>query len=295
MERAFLLYPAASAVGYAFSALALKRAMGGGMGPWRINFLTNWVMFLVFVPFLLVHGLEWPDLWWPMLLSGTLFFVGQMTTYLALQKGDVSVATPVLGSKVVLVAVFLAIFIGETPGLPVWVAAFLTVAGICLLQGRGKGHATAHAAVPTIGYALASAAAFAAGDIMVQHWAPRVGFGSFMLASMLVTALLSCVMVARFQAPLWAIPRGLGLFVAVGAVLMALQSVGMAVAIGLYGHAAEVNIVYSSRGIWSIVLVWLVGGWFANTERDMGTRIFWTRMIGSGLILLAIGLVVAKG
>ena len=37
-------------------------------------------------------------------LVGLLFVVAQLFTFLALQKGDVSVVTPVLGSKVLLVA-----------------------------------------------------------------------------------------------------------------------------------------------------------------------------------------------
>jgi hypothetical protein len=69
----------------------------------------------------------------------------------------------------------------------------------------------------------------------------------------------------------------------------------MAYAIGTFGHATVVNIVYSSRGMWSVVLVWLVGHWFQNTERaEQGHTIMATRFAGSGLILAAIWIVVHR-
>jgi len=40
------------------------------------------------------------------------------------------------------------------------------------------------------------------------------------------------------------------------------------------------------------VLVWLIGHWFGNTERQLGGTILRWRLIGAALMLGAIGLIV---
>ena len=55
---------------------------------------------------------------------------------------------------------------------------------------------------------------------------------------------------------------------------------------------AESNIVYSSRGIWSVLFVWILGHLFLNTElslRQPGSLL--ARLIGACLICAAIALV----
>lgn len=63
-------------------------------------------------------------------------------------------------------------------------------------------------------------------------------------------------------------------------------------ALGFYGNATAVNILYSSRGIWSVVLVWLLGGWFGNSEREQGKEVMVRRLVGAFLLFLAIILVI---
>src|SRR3954467_9282757 len=100
-----LIAPLVSAFLYSFAALALKRAAANGVGPWRVNFIANWTAVIAFTPLWLLGGA--PFTWGHLLhavLAGTCFFVGQIFTFLALTRGDVSVATPVLGTKVIVVA-----------------------------------------------------------------------------------------------------------------------------------------------------------------------------------------------
>src|SRR3954468_16686743 len=94
--------PLISAAIYSFAALSLKRATGNGAGPWRISFVTNWIQAAFFAPFWLLGGspFAWVRLWHPATV-GVIFFVGQILTFLALSRGDVSVTTPVLGTKVI--------------------------------------------------------------------------------------------------------------------------------------------------------------------------------------------------
>ena len=66
------------------------------------------------VPFWLLGGtIPEFSLWWQPVVAGALFFAGQVFTLLALTTGDVSVATPVLGLKIVLVALLSVVLIGD--------------------------------------------------------------------------------------------------------------------------------------------------------------------------------------
>lgn len=101
---ASILLPLASAAGYVVGVLLIKRASAHGVGLWRTAFLSNVVMGLCFTPLWLLGGgdISWSLLWQPA-LSAALFFAGQIFTFMAL-AGDISLATPVLGLKILFVA-----------------------------------------------------------------------------------------------------------------------------------------------------------------------------------------------
>jgi drug/metabolite transporter (DMT)-like permease len=293
MDRWVYLLPMGSSLGYAFAALLLKRAVDAGVGPWRTCLLCNLALFVGFLPTLLWWQPEWKwDPWWPPLVAGVLSFGGQLLTMLSMTRGDVSVATPVLGTKVVLVALLLAATGVEPVSMPVWVAAGLTLFGIWLLQGGGLPH-DRRRVLRTVALAFASALCFSAADVIVQRWSKVVGFGLFVLVSSVVTLGLSCGLWPKFSAPPWRLPRAAVGPMAGGALLLAAQALALFIAIGVFEKAAEANVIYSARGMWSVVLVWAVGHWFGNEERHAGRGVMVRRLAGSLLIVVAIVLVVA--
>src|SRR5215207_10046173 len=131
-----LLIPLTSALIYAVAALFLKRSTEGGAGPWRTAFVTNWVQAIVFAPFWLLGGapFTWAHLGHAV-IAALAFFTGQVFTFLALSRGDVSVATPVLGTKVIFVAVFAILLAAEPLSASLWIAALLTSVATALLGG----------------------------------------------------------------------------------------------------------------------------------------------------------------
>lgn len=290
-----LLLPLGSSLGYAVAALFIKRAVDAGMGPWRMCFWSNFALWLVFLPTLHWWEPGWRlDPWWPPFLAGCLFFCGQMLTMLSLTRGDVSIATPVLGTKVILVAVCLVVFAGEALGWRIWTAAGLSLAGIWLLQGGGA-HADRARTLRTVLLAASSALAFSIADVLVQMWTRPIGFGLFVLVSSSVNLALSFALWPLFSAAPWSFPPRAARFVFAGSGLIALQAFALFVAIGMHGRAAEANILYSARGMWSVALVWAVGHWFGNTERAdagagrMGRRLAGAALIFSGIVLTLVG------
>jgi drug/metabolite transporter (DMT)-like permease len=291
MDRLYLIIPLFSACLYALAALCIKRSIELGMGPWRMAFLSNLLMFLVFGSMLFFNGGQGSFTpWWPPVLGGGLFFIGQVFTFLSLTKGDVSIATPVLGSKVILVAFFLVVFVGDSIGLSVWVAAFLALLGIVLLQS-GSAQEQRGKTFRTVVLALISAAAFALSDVVMKKWCPGIGFARYVPVSAGTTILLSVFLIPFFNAPLWRLPVGSGRMVLGGLFLLSLQALGVAISIGIFADAAGTNIVYASRGLWSVLLVWWIGHRFSNVERHEGRTVILSRVVGATLILSAVILI----
>ena len=286
------LLPLISAVLYAVAAICVKMALAQGMSTWRVAFHSNLVMGAVFLPLLLFGTGRWTPSQLPWaVVAGLLFFAGQIATFRSLQSGDVSIATPALASKVVFVALLSLLVPGAQPGPWLWVAVGLTLTGVLLLHsGR---HHPASRPVPTLAWALVAALSFAAADILVQTGAPRAGFNLFMPVMFGTVALVSFPLLlpqAR-RAERGVKPPGFNRWAAAGVLLLGLQAVGMGVAIGLYGDATGANIIYGSRGLWSLLLLALVARQLGlqDSSSDRGTML--RRLLGGLLILAAVLLV----
>lgn len=291
MRLPFLL-PLASAVLYAMAALCLKIALGRGLTTWAVLFFSNMVLGLFFLPLLLGGTAGWQPAAAPWaLLAGALFFLGQIGTFRSLQSGDVSIATPALAAKVVFVALLSLFVPGSRPDPDLWLAVILTMAGMILLhRGPSRG---ASRPLPTLAWALFAAFSFAATDIVVQVGAPAAGFTLFMPVMFGTVALLALPLlwphVIRPKRP--ARTPGARRWMAAGVVLLGLQAVGMGTAIGLFGDATGANVVYGSRGLWSLLLLALFARNLGINDSVFDRQTLALRLTGSILILAAVALV----
>ncbi len=288
----YLLLPLASALLYAMAALCVKIAMGRGATTWAVLFYSNVTVGALFLPLLFFGTDGWQIAGIPLALAaGFLFFLGQIGTFRSLQSGDVSIATPALAAKVVFVALLSLPLPGSRPDPDLWLAVLLTMAGMILLQG---GHQRA-ASRPwmTLGWALMAAFSFAATDIVVQVGAPRAGFTLFMPVMFGTVALLALPLLRPhvLQDPRRSQAAGTKRWMAAGVVLLGLQAVGMGAAIGLFGDATSANVVYGSRGLWSLLLLALFAPVLGIKDSVFDRRTLVRRVLGSILILFAVSLV----
>jgi drug/metabolite transporter (DMT)-like permease len=169
-----LFLPLFAAIIYVVAALLLKRASDLGADVWRSTRIINYTQALMAVPFWLLGGtIPSSSLWWQPVVAGLLFFAGQVFTLLALTTGDVSVATPVLGLKIVLVALLSVVLIGDPIGARLWTAAALSSIAIALLN-LSPGHSHRRVA-RTIVFAALGAAAYASFRCAGTEVLPRVG------------------------------------------------------------------------------------------------------------------------
>lgn len=287
-----LLYPLASSIGYVFAVLFLKRSAAFGVGVLRTTFVSNLAVGLCFAPLWLLGGRSLVGApWWQPALVAAIFFLGQIFTFLAI-RGDISVATPVLGVKIILVACFSSLMLAEPVPLLWWTAAGLSTVALALLHrgisGSGQGVGR------TIALAGLAASAFALNDVLVQKWTPEWGAGRFFPVMFALLVMFSVLLIPMFKSPLRAIPRPGWRWLLPGTALLALQASSITFGIGVHGEATAMNVVYASRGLWSVLAVWLIGRWFQNEERQVGPAVLRARLLGAGLMLVAIVLVLLE-
>jgi len=288
-----MLIPLASGLGYAVAALMLKRG-GEGAGPWRVTFVANMVIAAVFSVGWFIpapHPATLASIQHAA-ISGALFFFGQIFTFLALTRGDVSVATPVLGSKVVFVALFTMLFGVEKLDGAIWIAVLLTAAATALLGSGGGAHR--HSGLfRSVLYGFSAAAIFALTDVTQQRWIRDWGLFPYMATLFGTMALLSFGLLPLFRNDGHVMTATSWRWLAGGAALISVQASGVAWSIVTLG-ATTANVLYNSRGVWSVVLVWVIGHWFGNTESEQGRRVMLRRLGGSLLLLSAIFLLTRR-
>jgi len=279
--------PLSSALGYTFAALMLKRATERGVGPWRVMVIVNCTAALMFAPWWLTGGnaFEWVH-FFHAVLSGATFFLGQILTFLALSRGDVSITTPVLGTKVVFVAFLAVLFAGDHLSTSLWIAALLTTLATALLGGEIR--TNRERVLPSLIFGFSAAFTYASADVQQLNWAPAWGFGHYAPVMFATVGVLSLSAIPFLPEPLSTMPRRSVGWAVFGGTLLSLQATGIAYSIAIFKEVTLTNILYNTRGIWSVVLVWAAGHWFSNTERSVGNAIMGRRLAGAALLLTAV-------
>ncbi len=282
-----LWMPLAAAMLFALGGLLLKRSAQWHVGVWRTTFVANMLAGVIFIPLLSLGGQipSWFDLWQPLVVA-LLYMLGQVTTLMALTRGDVSIATPVLGLKILMVAVFATLIIAKPLPTEIWTAAGLATLGIVLLNLNRGGHH--HHIALSLGAALAGATTFGLFDICVQIWAPAWGVGRFLPLVFGMSAILSLGFWPLLEGKLTALPRSAWPWLAGGAALIALQSLLIVSTVATWGHATVVNVAYSTRGLWSVIFVWLLGEMLGVHDKSFYGWVVWTRLAGAAMLLLSV-------
>lgn len=277
---------------FANSSLCFKRALDEGAGATRGIFVTNLCFVIALLPlwWLYPQAID-GDLLWVAFCSGGVSFLGGFFQLLALKYGDVSVATPLLGGKVLFVALFSTWVLGQALPLQWWLGAVLAGIGIFFLGQSKPVQDTGTRLAVTVLLSVLSVMCFAMMDIFIAGWAKAFGFQRFVVIQQWVVMALSLALIPFFKGSLWGMPRASWPWLIAGSVLVVCQFYLLNWTIATYQDPTALNIFYSSRGLWSVVLVWSVGPLFGNKERVHGRTVFMRRGFGAALLFMAICLV----
>jgi len=272
---------------YSVAAIFAKRALAEGAGTLRLSFVINLVFVPVFAIILLRHegAIPWEQWLYPA-LTGSLFFLGQVFTFAAIRVGDVSLQTPMMGTKAVFV-VIIAVFLGtEEVGLTMILAAVISMLAVALLGFSGiQGHKVSL----TLGLALLSALFFAGSDTMFGAYGRDFGVPMFLFVAICVNALLSFALIPFFNGGMREISRAAWPWMLLAAVLMAGQALLLNFTLASYQNVAAINVLYTTRGLWSVLLGLVVVG--AAVKLSIADRrIFKLRLAGALMMCAAIGI-----
>lgn len=286
----FLFYTLSllSGVVYTIGGMGIKAGMHNGAGPIRSIFMTNVMYALCFMPFFFCSD-EFPPklihIWQP-LLTGLFLFLGQVLVVLTIRVGDVTIQAPMMGMKIILVA-FLTVLFGLQDLNPcTWSAAALSAFAIFILGASGFKNRRKIAL--TALFAFFACLSFAIADILIQMWAPeynRCNFAAIMNCCLPIYGLL---LIPFFRERPFNITPKAAKWLLFGSLMLGLQSVLFVIPIAFRGEATIVNILYSSRGLWSIMLVWLIGYKFDIIESDLKAQVIMQRFIGALLLIMSI-------
>lgn len=290
-EVSVILLAAAAAVTYVVAALTLKRSGDLGAGLWHSTWVCNVMAGVVFQLLLLLPG-RWLglEMWYQPLVVAVLFLVAQVLVLYSLQRGDVSVATPVMGLKIILVAVMIAVLLREPLSWQLWLAAGLSTLGVICLNRGGPSVKGGKTGV-TVLSAGSAAGCYALFDVLVQKWSPAWGIGTFLPLMMGMMAVLSLPVAFLFTQPLFSLSKLTLKWLWMGGLLFALQSILLVASIGHFGEATTSNVIYSLRGLLSVLAVAWVGQWFSSGEQHMDHTVWRGRLLGAGLMFVAVVLV----
>ena len=285
----YMALPLVAALMYAYGSLFFKEAFEHGITVIHTFVITSWAMGLVFVPLLF---LETPPLSFSAFLKpglcATLFFLGHWFTFAAIRRGDMSVVVPAMGTKAIFVAIGASVFFGKSIHPTMWTAAVLAALGIYVLgksdQARKKGVSV------SVLLTIASSACFGLCDAAIQAWAPEYGVKGFMGLTFLMIAGFSSLFLVVAEHPLKEADRQGMKALFVGAGIIAMQGILVAISVVGFNNATGVNVVYTSRGLWSVLLVWWIGHRFRSPEKHQDPRVLTARLLGAAIMMAAGGL-----
>ncbi len=198
LDSVHLLFPLLSSILFVIAATFAKKATLLGVSPYTATALANFLLALCWFALGCVRG-EWLPMvgWWNAVWIAIAFVGGQLSTYLAFRLGDVSLATPVFGVKIIIVAFISSMVHQSGIELRTWIAAALATVGVVVMQLGGSGGSatapklTARRAALAIGFALLAASLLSVFDVGVQMAGKRYGATTFLITMFSCVGLLS--------------------------------------------------------------------------------------------------------
>ena len=275
----FLILPACAAALYALGSMGLKLSMLRGTPPRRVMAVSNIAMAAWSLPLVFFFPGTWNlQAWLAAVAAGAALFVGRIFAVKALEAGDLSVVAPLLGMKTILVAALSMVLFPFEITTSLLLSALMASAGVALLQiGPAERRRGTRAAAL---YALGASLLFAITDILVQGSARTLGIGFFQPTLFLTVAVMIPLLGRHGRAPVGAHGPLLA-----GSVLMGFQTSLVILVIGIFGQAALVNVIYSTRSLWAVVVDRALGE--PHIRRFMIPRTIGALLV-TGAVVLAI-------
>lgn len=219
-------------------------------------------------------------------LLGSIFFLSQTACFFALEKGDASMVTPIMGSKSIFVAFFVLVLgLVGTPSPATWIAVILAAVAVALIGWPTKG---GRVSLIAIGLGLLTAAGFGLTDALVPSLAQQSTPAHVIFIMFFTVGAESCLLFPLVKGTFFQLRKKSDGWMFASCVPMGIQAVLMSMAIAFYQVPAEANVFYACRGIWAVILASWIGSRIGLQEGKMNKPVLIRRLLGASLLILGI-------
>ena len=141
----------------------------------------------------------------------------------------------------------------------------------------------------TVFWSLLACACFGGSDTLAGYRSSEFGEIPFIVIMVTVVAVLSILMIPFFSSPLRSCPKKAIGFAALGGLAIGVQGLILNLSLAYLGQATAMNIIYSTRALWGVLIVWILGTVLGNNEAAIhGNKIMFKRFAGALLLSISV-------
>lgn len=265
-----------------------QKAAGKGVGMTVIVASANLITLAIFAVYMDAEGgwtIRGQD-WWA-IGNGVIFFLGQWFSLQSMKVGDLAVHASALGVKVLVVASFSFLVGLEEASFALVLGVVAAVTAVFLVSGGSLAGWKEHR--KTVGLTLLACIFFGTNDFLTGWAAQDIGAGRWLLLMMgtsgAISALLLLTRLSQLRALLTGPPRVAGCVLGAG-LCLGTQALFVNLAFSKFQEPTLSNVVYSSRGLMAVIVLWITGASVDHSLRRKQT-LGAVLMMGALLIVLS--------
>ncbi len=286
-----IFFPFIAAALYCVSVIFVKFASRNReLSGISVLVMTNLLSGLVFIPQIFFESQLPPmSIIWQPLIASAFCAVGNIATFICAEKGEISLMTPIMGIKILIVIMLARLF------LDIDLPHAITISGaICcvaiFIMGYSRDSLNSKKLLLTFFLAITACASYAACDILMQKYAHNFTRGAMLSLTTIMIPLSIIPLIPRFArevrlASYTTISIGFA-----SATFMVVEMYMMFLSITGEVGAPLCNILYNTRGLMAITFVYFLGKRFASL-RELSNASATQRAVGATMILIAVAIV----
>ncbi len=287
-----IFFPFIAAVFYCASVILVKLASNTGtLSGTSVLVMNNTLSGIVFIPAIFFEA-QFPDISiiWQPLIASAFCAIGNIATFICAEKGEVSLMTPIMGIKILFVIMFARIMLDIELPHAITIAGALCCIAI-FIMGYTKHSLRSPKLMITVTLAMTACISYAACDIFIQKYAPNFTSNAMLSLTSIAMPLSIIPLLPSFVKDVKKSSRKTLALGAGSAALMIVEMYLMFLSISGEVGAALCNILYNTRGLISVLLIYFLGKHFANLKELSDKSALWRRCVGALMIMLAVFIV----
>ncbi len=286
-----IFFPFFAAILYCGSVTLVKSvSQSGTLSGTSMLVMNNLLSGIVFIPAIFFEA-EFPSISiiWQPLIASVFCAIGNIATFICAEKGEVSLMTPIMGIKILIVIMLARVILDiELPHTITIAGAMCCVA--VFIMGYTKNSLRSPKLGLTISLAMLACASYAACDIFIQKYAPNFTSNAMLSLTSIAMPLSIIPLLPNFVREVKKSDRKTLTLGAGSAALMILEMYLMFLSISGEVGASLCNILYNTRGLISIVMIYFLGKHFVFLK-ELSSASAIRRCIGALMIMLAVFIV----